>query len=227
MSGRRVMLLLVMFSAAMLCGAPALRADPIATDIAYSTMGWISNPGEPADFTIPISFLRVNGTLSDFHSIDLGRFRITSTPGITTTFTDTPFGIEFDAHQFDKIEADPPHGFKWSVGSFALVGRLNGTVTGGGPSNVVATVDQVLVGPLPWQGQAAAGHYVNGLPFTASDVKFPRQIDLSAGPDPFNRFVEVNVEVVPEPSSALVFLVGGSALGVWRLRRSARARRHA
>ena len=65
----------------MLFGSPILRAAPITTNIAYSTTGWISSPYLPGVLTLPIGYAGVTGTLPDFHSIDLGRFVVLSTPG--------------------------------------------------------------------------------------------------------------------------------------------------
>jgi hypothetical protein len=222
--GQRATQLLVFFSAAILFGSPALRAAPIATDINYSTTGWVGNPYGPS--STPIGFIGVDRTIPDFHWIDLGKFHVSPLPGIPTIFTDTPFGIEFRAPAFNKTESDPKWGFKVSYGTFTVLGRLNGTLGINGQSDVVATVDKVVAGPGPYQVLPAAGLHVSGLPFAQSDIRVPQVIDLSTGPY-LGRFVGVTAQVVPEPSSSLVFLLAGSALGAWRLRGGGRARRGA
>lgn len=225
MNVQRAAQLLVLFTT-MVLGSSIARADPGTTDIAYSTTGWVSHSGFAGVPTPPIWFTGITGTLSDFHSIDLGKFLVGSLPSVTTTFTDTPFQIDFHAPQFDKFEDGPvPSTWTQSYGRFALAGRLNGTVAANGQSSVVATVDSVLTGRDLGLSFIPEVFPVNGLPFGASDVIFPKTIDLSTKPNQFFATVGVSVEVVPEPSSSLVFLLGGSAVGAWRLRRGKRTPR--
>jgi hypothetical protein len=218
---------------AIVLGSPPLGAASIAGDIPYSTTAWFSAYGFPSTGNMAVGFQGVSGTLKDFSSIPLGQFTIAPPPGVTTTFKDMPFGIDFHAPQFDSTKwvtvTPPPPGVPYQTlqvtsGTFTVLGHLDGTISAGGGSNLVATIDHVRLGDFPNIPIIPESIYLNGLPFSKADLHLPQQLDLSTGPHS-SRTVDLTAEVVPEPSSALVFLLAGASLGAWRLRRNGLAGR--
>jgi hypothetical protein len=200
--------------------APA-RGDAIPSQIGYSTSGWISAPWASG----PISFQGLsNATLESSSPFPLGQFVIATQPGVSTTYTDTPFAIDFTAPQFHRVVGAPdtpgaiPHQYD---GIFEVQGHLDGMVSSNGHSTVVATFD----GVYPYQSfveMTTDRVYLNGLPFSTSEVQLPETLVLDTGASGEGAFGRANLtvtaQIVPEPSSYAIFLL--AILGsFWSLRR--------
>jgi hypothetical protein len=114
-------------------GAAAMSTDSINSFMQYSTSGTVNSTGVTG--TPVISFNSVqNGAFTAPSAFSMGSFQVAPLPtGVSTTYTNTPFSITYLANQVDgsvpSVNGTP----------ITISGVLNGTVTGGSQSDVIAT----------------------------------------------------------------------------------------
>ncbi len=147
---------------------------------AYDTSGVVGIGADPASVSGPavLQFQGVTGASFNpavVQPINLGQFVAVPSSlasGQTTTYSGTPFEVEVQTPEFNKTSSVPlldqvfptlnkPLNLKSSVeNSLLLKGHLNGTVSGNGQVNVVATVDSIKLGSLAGASQSQVTHYV-------------------------------------------------------------------
>jgi hypothetical protein len=204
------------------------RGDAIPASIGYSTSGWVSAPWASG----PISFVGLSGATLDSDSpFPLGQFAVAITqPGVTTTYTDTPFAIDFTAPQFHRVVSGTENGHPTLTqydGVFEVYGHLDGTVGPDGRSNVVATFGGVSPSQSYLVMTADRG-YLNGLPFPVSDLRIPTTLALDtpafgSGASRRGTFPVTAQIAAPEPGSFAIFIL--AILGsCWSARRRASSR---
>jgi hypothetical protein len=202
--------------------APALeaQASPVVN---YSTSGTIDSSGVTG--TPVISFNSVlNSTFESPSSFGLGDFQVAALPdGQTTTYKDVAFHITYLANTVDGNKPDP------NETPIQVSGVLNGTITGGNQSHVVAKFDPIsnpvfqtgsfsnslsitdnpltLVPSTTNSGQTSAQAFLES---TATTTPPPSS---GGGSDPGS------TSPVPEPSTIALFLTALAGLGIHRARR--------
>jgi hypothetical protein len=191
--------------------APEAQASSVQS-FNYTSSGTISDSSGPA----PISFQGVTtpGTLTTPGSFILGEFISMGTlpPSATLTYNNTPFTIDV------LVNASPIGGSSnGSYYDYKLSGFLNGSITGAGWTNMMATVTTI--------GGSPSGPTVMP-PFDVSEltVAFPQGITAPMNGN--NGISLLTAQVLPavpapEPTSMAAFAVG---LVGWGLRRRLRAR---
>jgi hypothetical protein len=187
------------------------RADALFN---YSTAGSIDTStgisGPTAISYIPVS----NGSFTSPSSFSLGNFQTLGLQaGQTTTYTNTPFSITFQANTVDGLTPVP------NGTPITITGELNGTVNGPNQSSVKATFDPITVPTF------LTGLYTNTIgtpnnplslvPSTTNSGQTSAQADLSS--------VLTSPAPVPEPTSIALFLTTLGGLGLRHRLRSRRA----
>jgi hypothetical protein len=122
--------------------ARTVRADPIP----YTSSGAVGALGADGGSSVGnFSINATNGALFGPGSLQLATFQAPAVPdGATLTFNDMPFYINVDFH---------PDGQTNDNDQLTIHGEINGTLTGGTSSSVVATVTSVQstgTNPLPF-----------------------------------------------------------------------------
>ena len=191
----------------------ASGADAAAL-MSYSTVGsTIDSTGVTGVGAISLNTVN-GGSFSNPSSFSLGEFQVAELPeGTTTSYENTPFHFTFQSKTIDGVEPIP------NGTPVVVSGMLNGTVTGGSQSTVVATFNPA---PMP---TFQTGLYTNTLtipdvslslvPSTANGGRTTAQAYLTA---------TANAPPVPEPTTIALFLTTLAGLG---LRHRVRARRAA
>jgi hypothetical protein len=182
------------------------RADAL---INYSTSGQINTTGVSGPGII--SFIPVSTNQFNAPSaFSLGDFQVAALPGgVSTTYTNTPFHITFLANTVNGATPNP------NETPLQLSGTLNGTVTGGSQSAVVAKFD-----PLP-NPSFVTGNFLNTLSFTDNPLSL---VPSSTNNGHTSAQAHLSTETrVPEPTSIALFLTTLAGLGVRHRVRAKRA----
>ena len=202
--------------------APALKAQASPV-VNYSTSGTIDSAGVSG--TPVINFNSVlNSTYESPSSFSLGDFQTAALPdGQKTTYTDTPFHITYLVNTVDGTKPNP------NETPIQVSGVLNGVVTGGNQSHVVAKFDPIS------NSSFVTGSYSNALSITdnpltlvpsstnsgqTSAQAFVTSTPLST-PPPSTTGDVGGTTTVPEPSTIALFLTTLAGLAVHRARRRA------
>ncbi|WP_422928438.1 PEP-CTERM sorting domain-containing protein [Singulisphaera sp. PoT] len=180
------------------------RADAI---ISYDTSGSIDSTGVSGSGVI--SFIPITGNSFNSPSgFSLGEFQVAALPGSqSTTYTNTPFHITFLVSSVDGKTPDP------NETPIKVSGVLNGTVTGGNQSSVVATFDPIsnptfLTGDFT-NTLSVPNNPLSLVPNSTLGGQTSAQANLDTTP--------VNpVPPIPEPTSVAMFLTTLAGLGVRR-----------
>jgi hypothetical protein len=180
------------------------RANPVVN---YSTSGTIDSGGVTG--TPVISFNSVlNSAFDAPSSFSLGDFQVAALPtGQSTTYTDTPFHITYLVNTVDGNTPDP------NETPIQVSGVLNGTISGGNQSHVVAKFDPIT------NPDFRTGSFSNALSITDNPLTLVPST-TNNGQTSAQAFLESTaINPVPEPSSIALFLTTLAGLGVHRARR--------
>lgn len=199
--GRTGLKAAVMALALLAAGATA-QASPI---VSYTTSGNV-DPTHGITGAPVISFNSVKSPQS-FNApsaFSLGDFTVAALqPGQSTTYTNTPFSVTLLVSQIDGNAPSP------NQTPVQVTGVLNGTITGGDQSTVVAKFDPIakptfLTGP--WSNTLSVfDNPLSLVPSTTNNGLTTAQAYLTSTP----------VTPVPEPTSVALFLTAMGGLG-WR-----------
>jgi hypothetical protein len=187
------------------------EAGAIRSDMMYRTDGWvddtrISGPKVITFGGVARDALGVPGPLllGEFRADDLAE-------GVTTQYDRTPFSIELTVDGAEPI---------W------LSGVLDGSITGGGAADLVATFDLAPVVPTYPEPPSGFERWLYGAEGVTGILSLPdggrrpvlgrRGRHVRAGPGPLAR---APADPQPEPTAAAV-LVAALAGMAWRRRRS-------
>jgi hypothetical protein len=186
------------------------KADSI---LGYGTAGTIdgTTPGEGVTGANVISFVPITSAQVDTTSnVPLGYFQVAAlSAGVSTTYDNTPFGITVLPSTLNGTALVDP-------GTVKITGVLNGVVTGGNQSSVVATFTQ------PSSGSFDLGS-------TSSTLSIPQSslllVPSSAGSGETTVAGIITSVATPEPSTVALFLstFGGLGLRRYVLRRRQRS----
>lgn len=156
-------------------------------------------------------------------SFSLGSFRVSPLPeGQSTTYTNTPFSITFLPQ---KVNGDVISG----AGPVMLKGVLNGTVTGAGQSDVIASItpqgDPTDPANDPFafafKTDTAGNTYANTLRILSDKVALVPSTS-NGGMTTVQGQVISSASPIPEPTTIALFLVAAAGMGLrHRLRRKA------
>jgi hypothetical protein len=192
----------------------------------YSTTGNI-NYAQGVQGNNVISYISLQDAVSDPSSnVDLGYFKVApNAPGVTTTYTNTPFSIVVQPSAYSGHDLTNP-------GTVTLNGQLNGTVNGSSQSSVEATFNSTGNGAFTLSSGSAPDSTLSML----QDQKVllvPSTTGLTALTPGGLTSVETkvvstaspDVAPVPEPSTIALFLstVGGLGLRRFVMTRRPRA----
>jgi len=187
-------------------GIAALTASgaDAAALMTYSTVGsTIDSVGVTGIGAISVNTVN-SGSFANPSSFSLGEFHVAELPeGTSTTYTNTPFRFTFQSKTIDGVEPVP------NGTPIVVNGWLNGTVTGGNQSTVVATFDPTTIPTF------TTGLYTNTLtiadlslslvPSTANGGRTTAQAYLTASS---------SAPPVPEPTTIALFLTTLAGLGL-------------
>ena len=200
------------FSAAGKAEAAALQS------YSYSTSGSIS--GMSGDQPIQFWGAPVGGTLTTPGGFALGEFITNPLPASATlTYDHTPFTIDLIVRDaLAPNSAGPGSSPSYFDADYKISGVLNGSITGAGSSDMMATITSI---------SATAGGVGGTPPFSASDLQItaPQGIIAPNGQNPGFSTLMGQVLVpglpapAPEPASIAVF---GVALAGWACCRRSR-----
>jgi len=197
----------------LLIGPQIAHADPIQSQIYFSTIGSVDSFGVSG--TPVVSYQGTSGTITSGSPFSLGNFVITAPPaGTTTTYTNIPFQVLFKTEAVNGTIPTP------NETPVILTGWLNGTVSEGAAgssphSNLTATFTTPVFTP-----ETLPPYPVNVIPFNTGNL-----INYLSITNPGNNGQSVQANLitasnVPEPSSIAIF-AGLAGLGLWQRRRKA------
>lgn len=207
---------------ALALASMAWPAPASASAITYNTGGSVT----PAGFKQPdgslvgpgvVGVAGVTGGSFDLPgTIALGSLVVTpSSNGMSSTYTDVPFSISFNAPDLYRTSGSGDDITVYN-NVFTLTGHLDGTVRADGQADLTATVDGFS--PLVNYPVTPGWHYVDGLPFSMSDLTTAPTFHLTTPAG--GGSVAIDVQAVPEPST-LAF-AGAVLAGLLLRRRSLR-----
>ena len=194
--------------------AQSVLASPVVN---YSTSGSIDSSGVTG--TPVISFNSVlNSSFESPSSFSMGDFQVAALPDKqSTSYTDTPFHITYLVNSVDGAKPDV------NETPIQLSGVLNGTVSGGNQSHVVAKFDPIT------KPTFMTGMYSNDLSITDNPLTLVPST-TNSGQTSAQAFLTSTLTTtpppssggettVPEPSTIALFLTTLAGLGVHRARR--------
>jgi hypothetical protein len=203
------------------------RAPGLQNIFTYSTSGQV-DPSQGVNGANVISFdsVPLQKTADQVNSFvtptsfSLGAFRVGALPeGQMTTYTDTPFSITFVPQTIngDSISADAK--------PVVLSGVLNGTISGSGQSDVVATMQPTGNSTDPTAQQflttTGNGSFANTLRILSDKVALVPSTSY-AGLTTVQGQVISSGSPIPEPTTIALFLTAAAGLGLrQRMRRRA------
>lgn len=186
------------------------KADSI---LGYGTAGAIdaSMPGDGVTGANVISYVPITSAQVDTTSnIPLGFFQVAAqSAGQSTTYNNTPFSITFVPSTLNGTTLVNP-------GTVMISGVLNGVVTGGNQSSVVATFSTPSTGSFTLGGSSST----LSIPQTSLLL-----VPSSAGGGETTVAGVITSVATPEPSTIALFLttIGGLGLRKYVLRRRQRS----
>ncbi|HEV3165772.1 MAG TPA: PEP-CTERM sorting domain-containing protein [Isosphaeraceae bacterium] len=191
------------------------RADVIVPDLSYSTSGAVSSAGVTGAGVVSFNGVAQN-TLHVPSTFNVGSFQVAALPdGNSTTYTDTPITISF------LTDKNVP---------LTIHGVLNGKVTGSN-SDLRATFQTIEAGgPVFQTGPATAsspsGLNLDGMTQTLTVSLLSSTLKLaSAGVEGRQTVLAAQIQAVgtvPEPATAVLFLVALAGLALRHQRRNNR-----
>lgn len=195
-----------------LASATVAQAVPVVN---YSTSGTIDSVGITG--TPVISFNSVlNSSFGAPSSFSLGDYQVAALPdGQTTTYNDTAFHITYLVNSLgDGTKPDP------NETPLRVSGVLNGSITGGNQSHVIATFDPIT------NANFVTGPYSNVLSITDNPLTLVPST-TNSGRTSAQAFIEStplqteppSPSNIPEPTSIAFFLTTLAGLGVHHARR--------
>lgn len=191
------------------CTAASGRADAI---LSYDTSGSIDSTGVTGPGVI--SFVPISSNSFNSPSgFSLGEFQVAALPaGQSTTYTDTPFHITFLVNTVNGSTPDP------NETPIQVSGMLNGTITGGDQSSVVATFDPIS------DPTFLTGNFKNTLTIPNNPLSLVPHSTLSGRTSAqANLDTTVVQNPIPEPTSIAMFLTTLAGFGVRQRLRGRRA----
>ena len=193
-------------------GADAMGSASINSFMDYSTSGTVDSTGVTG--TPVIGFNSVSsGSYTAPSSFSLGEFLVAALPsGNSTTYDNTPFHITYVTHQVDGSVPDV------NGTPVVLNGVLNGTVTDGSQSNVIATFSPT--GPAPFQ----TGNFTNTMNVVDQSLSLvPSSTNGGRTTAQAQMIVQaVTPPAIPEPTTVAMFLTALAGLGLRRRLRAGR-----
>jgi hypothetical protein len=193
-------------------GAAAMSSDSIKSFMEYSTSGTIESTGVTGSPVISFNSVG-NGAFTAPSSFSLGEFQVAALPdGVSTTYSNTPFHITYLANKVDGSVPDP------NGTPITISGVLNGTITGGSQSDVVATFNPSTNTPF------TTGNFSNTLNVLDSTVSL---VPSSTNSGLTTAQAQIIVQSItppaaaPEPASIAIFLTALVGLGLRRRLRAA------
>jgi hypothetical protein len=188
------------FALAIACGA-ASSVSASQMTINYSSTGSVATTGVSGPSVINYNSVS-NGSFTTPSAFSLGEFLVAALPaGTSTTFTNTPFNVNFTITQSD--------GTKTPVN---LSGVLNGTITGPDQSSVVATFNPIANPDISIGGGSPASLELSVLSPTVSLVPST----TNGGRSTVQAHLVSQIAPVPEPAALAVIVSGLAALGLRR-----------
>jgi hypothetical protein len=195
-------------------GATHVYADPIQSQMTYSTSGTVESAGVKG--TGSVSFQGVSdGSLTTGSKFDLGHFVVSpAQDGSNTTYTQTPFDISLNIHSVDgstsKITETP----------IIVQGWLNGSMNFSAVGNIIINYNSVNIIP-----EAGPPFPTTVQPFQIGD--FTGYLNVNLGnvyADGQPLVAELNlVQTVPEPGTLAIFACIAGFFVIQRRHRSTRA----
>jgi len=183
-------------------GTSASQAVPI---VSYTTSGQVQATGVTGTPVISFNSVVTNQSFNAPSAFSLGDFTVAALPaGQSTTYTNTPFSVTFLVNKVDGNTPSP------NESPIQVSGVLNGTITGGDQSSVVAKFDPIsnptfVTGPFK-NTMSIFDNPLSLVPSTTNDGRTTAQAHVTSEP-------------VPEPTSIALFLTAIGGLGWKRLRR--------
>jgi hypothetical protein len=205
---------LAVFAGAVLAAASTSKADSLNSLINYSTTGTV-DPNVGVNGPSVISFDSVaKGAFAAPSAFSLGSFQVAPLPtGVSTTYTNTPFQITYltNAINGTSITGTPDQ--------VVLNGYLNGTITGGSQSSVLATFSPSS--PITFQTDGLSNS-INVLGQSLALVPSTTNGGLTTAQAQIVVSGSLSGVPVPEPTSIAVFVLalGGGFGFKRRLRRA-------
>jgi hypothetical protein len=190
-----------------LCAAipSVVRADPNPPTslMGYSTSGSVGTTGVSGPSVISFNSVP-SGTFTAPSSFSLGEFLTAALPpGVSTTYTNTPFQISYIDQTVDGITPTT------NQTPITITGELNGVVHGPSQSSVVATFD-----PLPIT-EFQTGNFQNILSILGTTVSLVPST-TNGGQTTAQGQIVVKAAPVPEPATVAIFLSAIVGLGLRR-----------
>lgn len=188
--------------------ATVATASPIASQVTYNAVGQVGIAGTSGSSAIGFDSLW-NGSVFAPGYLDLGSFTMVNpNPGLTTTYSNTPFWITVSVKTVDGVSPSP------NGSPVVLSGVLNGSMFDSGYSNVIATFSSNSSSQQLFQlgdYDAFLGN-INALPLRITPDNNGKMRVLG----------QLSLFPVPEPASVAVFaLIGLGSVRLARRKRTA------
>jgi hypothetical protein len=168
----------------------------------YGTSGTIGLTGITGANVISFNSV-ASGSFLAPSAFSLGEFLVSALPvGVSTTYTDTPFEINYIAQKVNGVEPEQ------NDTPIKITGRLNGVVTGPNQSSVVATFDPIS------DSQFRTGDFLNQLAISGSVLLVPSS--NNGGRTTAQATLLANSAPIPEPTTIAIFATAAAGFGLRR-----------